>query len=127
MQYIELTINKLNHEKNITIYIEDEKHINKIKITFAIPFPLEIINGKSDTLIIPVYANGLINQAYIKRKLYIEQQEKEELITEYLEIPNIFLFSGVNHIMTNYKNSILKIKENKIWITNYTLKIVLQK
>lgn len=112
MKYIKITTHKnYSNQNHINLNIEDEQYLNSINITLKLPYPLEIINGVSDELIIPVY-NGIINHAYIKRLVYKESTNKEEIIKEYLEIPNIFLFKGVNYIKTNNKN--LKIEmENK--------------
>lgn len=113
MKCIKITThNNYSKQKNINIMIEDEAHLHSISITLTLPYPLEIINGISDELIIPVY-NGIINHAYIKRLIYKESTNKEEIIKEYLDIPNIFLFKGVNNIKVNNKN--LKIEMEKIY------------
>lgn len=104
MKFIKIKpTNNYSKENNIKLNIEDEHHIHKLTITLILNYPLEIINGIPDELIIPVN-KGIINRAYIKRLIYRESTNKEETIKEYLDIPNIFLFKGVNHIKTNCKN-----------------------
>lgn len=104
MKYIKIrpTTNYSN-ESIIKLFIEDKYYLHKTTITLILNYPLEIINGIPDELIILVH-KGVINQAYIKRLVYKESTDKEEIIKEYLEIPNIFLFKGVNHIKTSCKN-----------------------
>lgn len=110
--YIKITTLENLNFNNLNLYIEDEGHKKNIKFTLKLPYPLEIINGVSDELIIPVFHNGIINQAYIKRLIYKETTNKEEIIKEYLEIPNIFLFKGVNYIKTNCKKIKIEMERN---------------
>lgn len=112
MKFIKIKpTNNYSNEKKIKLFIKDKYYLNKVTFTLILNYPLEIINGIPDELIIPVN-NGIINQAYIKRLIYRESTNKEEIIKKYLDIPNIFLFKGVNYIKTNCKY--LKIEmENK--------------
>lgn len=113
MKYIKIiTHNNYSKQNHINISIEDEQQRHSMNITLILPYPLEIINGISDELIIPVF-NGIINHAYIKRLVYQESTNKEKIIKEYLECPNIFLFKGVNYIKVNNKD--LKIEMEKIY------------
>ena len=110
--YIKITtLNNLNTNKLI-LFIENENHNEKKKVAINLTYPLEIINGISDELIIPVFQNGIINQAYIKRLIFKEETNKEEIIKEYLEIPNILLFKGVNYIKTNCKKIKIEMENN---------------
>lgn len=98
MQYIKITTtNNYSNKKEYAVIIEDKFH-NKKHISINLPYPLEIINGESDELIIPIHEYGLINEAYIKRKVFKEETAKEEIIKEYLEIPSVLLFFGKNYI-----------------------------
>ena len=78
--------------------INNETKTHSFNLIININYPLEIINGISDEIIIPVHNNGLISIAYIKRKIFKEETGKEEIIKEYLDTPNIFLFKGVNYL-----------------------------
>lgn len=99
MKYMKITATKYySKERNVIITIIDKYNLNSINLTLNLNYPLEIINGLSDEIIIPIHDNGLINTAYIKRKIFKEETGKEEIIKEYLEIPNVFLFKGVNYI-----------------------------
>jgi len=110
--YIKITtLNNLNTNKLI-LFIENENHNENKKVAINLTYPLEIINGISDELIIPVFQNGIINQAYIKRLIFKEETNKEEIIKEYLEIPNILLFKGVNYIKTNCKKIKIEMENN---------------
>ena len=110
--YIKITtLNNLNTNKLI-LFIENENHNENKKVAINLTYPLEIINGISDELIIPVFQNGIINQAYIKRLIFKEETDKEEIIKEYLEIPNILLFKGVNYIKTNCKKIKIEMENN---------------
>lgn len=110
--YIKITtLNNLNTNKLI-LFIENENHNENKKVAINLTYLLEIINGISDELIIPVFQNGIINQAYIKRLIFKEETNKEEIIKEYLEIPNILLFKGVNYIKTNCKKIKIEMENN---------------
>lgn len=110
--YIKITITKnINNIKELKLYISDKYHLYKKEIVLNLPYPLEIINGISDEVIIPVFKNGIINYAYIKYAVYNEVTSKEEIIKEYLDIPNIFLFKGVNYISKDNENLIIEIGE----------------
>ncbi len=112
MLYIKITTLKNLNYNQLTLFIEDENHIENKNVTINLTYPLEMINGISDELIIPVLYNGVINQAYIKRLIFKEETSKEEIIKEYLEIPNILLFKGVNYIKTNCKNFKIEMESN---------------
>lgn len=112
MLYIKITTLKNLNYNQLTLFIEDENHIENKNVTINLTYPLEMINGISDELIIPVFQNGIINQAYIKRLIFKEETNKEEIIKEYLEIPNILLFKGVNYIKTNCKNFKIEMESN---------------
>lgn len=99
MKYIKITPTKYyRNETIIKLYIENSNYLNKIKLTLNILTSLEIISNFCDEIIIPVHDNGLINTAYVKRRIFKQETEKEEIIKKYLDIPNIFLFKGVNYI-----------------------------
>ena len=99
MKYIKIKATKYYSNQNkITLSITNETKTHSFNLIININYPLEIINGISDEIIIPVHNNGLISIAYIKRKIFKEETGKEELIKEYLDTPNIFLFKGVNYL-----------------------------
>lgn len=113
MKYIKITTtNNYSNKNNLTLHIEDKTHKNKIVLFLNLTYPLEIVNGLSDEVIISTYDNGLINKVYIKRKVFKEETSKEEIIKEYLDIPNIFLFKGINYIKTNCKNYKIEMENN---------------
>ncbi len=99
MKYIKITATKYySNQKRIILNIEDESHTKNINLILNLNYPLEIVNGNSDEIIISFHNNGLINTAYLKRKVFLDETNKEEIIKEYLEVPNIFLFKGVNYL-----------------------------
>lgn len=113
LNYIKITTTKYyRNQTDIIISIEDKHHSSNKKLTLNLLYPLEILNEYSDQIKISVLNNGFIKEAYVERKIYLESKNKEEIIKEYLEIPNIFLFKGVNYIKTNYKNLKIEMENN---------------
>lgn len=122
MKHIIITTTKYyRNQTNIIIYIEDKHHSSNKKLTLKLLYPLEILNGYSDQIKISVQNNGFIKEAYVERIVYTESKSKEEIIKEYLEIPNIFLFKGVNYIKTNYKNLKIEMENNNEYKRRYFL------
>ncbi len=84
MKYIKIAATKYYSN------IEDESHTKNINLILNLNYPLEIVNGNSDEIIISFHNNGLINTAYLKRKVFLDETNKEEIIKEYL-FPSIMI------------------------------------